>query len=86
VFHTLHPDETQFDFEGMTRFNGLEDAMKLLTRPNLIRPAYLREVRKYLTEFTAGCASGRIDHVPVDTAKPMGNMLAGWLARRLQTA
>ncbi|MGL4555294.1 MAG: DUF58 domain-containing protein, partial [Gemmataceae bacterium] len=25
VFHTLHPDETRFPFDGMTRFVGLED-------------------------------------------------------------
>jgi uncharacterized protein (DUF58 family) len=86
VFHTLHPDETGFGFEGMTRFLGLEDPLKLLTRPNLIRPAYLRELRKFQAELTAGCQAGRIDLVPTDTGKPLGSLLAGWLARRLQTA
>ena len=86
VFHTLHRDETDFQFEGMTRFVGLEESMKLLTRPHLVRPAYLRAVKAYREEFEAGCQAGRIDHVLCDTTKPLGNMLAGWLARRLQMA
>jgi uncharacterized protein (DUF58 family) len=84
VFHTLHPDETEFPFEGMTRFNGLEDLMKLLTRPNLIRPAYMRAMQAFRDELEAGCRVGRIDLVHADTSKPLGNLLAGWLARRLQ--
>jgi uncharacterized protein (DUF58 family) len=85
VFHTLHPDETGFPFEGMTRFVGLEDPHKLLTRPNLIRPAYLRALQAYLDEFREGCRTHRIDHVAVDTSKPLGVTLAAWLAWRLQT-
>lgn len=86
VFHTLHPDETGFPFEGMTRFVGLEDTSKLLTRPNLIRPAYLRALNAYLEEFRAGCRNARVDHVAVDTSRPLGPTLAAWLAWRLQTA
>ncbi|MBY0229664.1 MAG: DUF58 domain-containing protein [Gemmataceae bacterium] len=86
VFHVMHRDEMQFDFEGMTRFLGLEDPLKLLTRPQLIRPAYLKALRSYMDELESGCRTGRIDHVPCDTTRPMGNMLAGWLARRLQMA
>jgi uncharacterized protein (DUF58 family) len=86
VFHTLHPDETRFPFEGMTRFVGLEDTTRLLTRPNLIRPAYLRALTAYLDEFRAGCRASRVDHVAVDTSRPLGPTLAKWLAWRLQTA
>lgn len=85
VFHTLHPDEIGFPFEGMTRFVGLEDTTKVLTRPHLIRPAYQRALNAYLSEFQAGCQTGRVDHVLVDTSRPLGPLLAGWLARRLQT-
>src|SRR5262245_25242902 len=34
VFHTMHADEVGFPFSGMTRFVGLEDLGKLLTRPH----------------------------------------------------
>src|SRR5688572_30166369 len=51
IFHTLHPDEIGFPFEGMTRFIALEEEVKVLTRPQVIRPAYLRALRAYLDEL-----------------------------------
>ena len=84
VFHTLHPDEVGFPFQGMTRFLGLEDAMKVLTRPHLIRPAYLRALKAFMDELQGGLQGCRADHVLVDTSAPMGRMLTAWLARRLQ--
>src|SRR5262249_38726494 len=38
VFHVLHPDEAEFPFNGMIKFDGMEETLKLLTRPQLIRP------------------------------------------------
>src|SRR5947208_2812853 len=70
VFHTLHPDEVGFPFEGMTRFLALEESTKVLTRPHLIRPAYLRAVEAFLRELRAGCQASRIDHVLADTSRP----------------
>ena len=57
VFHILHPDEIGFPFEGMTKFDGMEESMQVLTRPQLIRPAYLRAVQSVL-ERTANRLSG----------------------------
>jgi uncharacterized protein (DUF58 family) len=84
VFHTLHPDEVGFPFSGMTRFLALEDITKVLTRPHLIRPAYLRALKSYMDELQSGLQACRADHVLVDTSMPLGNMLTGYLARRLQ--
>src|SRR5438876_7404998 len=33
VFHILHPDEIDFPFGGMVKFDGMEEKMHLLTRP-----------------------------------------------------
>src|SRR5262245_19992802 len=49
LFHVLHPDELKFPFDGEVRFDALEDAEQLMTRPHLIRPAYLRALNDYLT-------------------------------------
>jgi hypothetical protein len=68
----------------MTRFVGLEDAGKVLTRPQLIRPAYLKAMDAYLRQLRSGCQACRADHVLVDTGRPMGVVLAEYLARRLQ--
>lgn len=85
VFHLLHPDETGFPFDSLTRFDGLEERLQLITRPHLIRPAYLRAVEAYLKELRAGCEPMRCDYVLLDTSRPLAGTLAEYLARRLRT-
>jgi uncharacterized protein (DUF58 family) len=84
VFHVLHPDEIGFPFEGMTKFDALEERMRVLTRPHLIRPAYQRAMRTYLQELTTGCQANRCDYVLMDTSRPLAQTLTEYLARRLQ--
>ena len=80
----LHPDELGFPFEGMVKFDGLEDRQHLLTRPHLIRPAYLRALTKYLNELREGCEAHRCDYVQMNTGRPLAEALTGYLARRLR--
>jgi uncharacterized protein (DUF58 family) len=84
VYHVLHPDEIGFPFEGMIRFDGLEEQQELLTRPHLIRPAYVRAVQAYLKELQAGCEAHRCDYVLMNTGRPLGDTLSEYLARRLR--
>lgn len=85
VFHVLHPDELGFPFEGMTKFDALEESIRVLTRPHLIRPAYLRTLQNYLKEMREGCEANRCDYVLLDTSRPLAEALAEYLARRLRT-
>jgi uncharacterized protein (DUF58 family) len=84
LFHVLHPDEVGFPFDGMIKFDGLEERLHLLTRPHLIRPAYLRAVQAYLKELQAGCEANRCDYVLMDTSRPLAETLTEYLARRLR--
>jgi uncharacterized protein (DUF58 family) len=84
VFHILHADEIGFPFDGMIRFEGMEDRREVLTRPHLIRPAYLRAVERYLEELRTGCEANRCDYVRMDTSRPLADSLAAYLARRLR--
>ena len=84
IFHVLHPDEIGFPFEGMTKFDAMEERQYVLTRPHLIRPAYLRAVRAYLQELQGGCQANRCDYVLMDTSRPLAPALTEYLARRLQ--
>ena len=82
VFHVLHPDETDFPFDGMIRFDGLEEKIDLRTRPHLIRPAYLRTLQAYLKQIRTGCEANRCDYVLMNTSRPLAEVLAEYLARR----
>jgi uncharacterized protein (DUF58 family) len=84
VFHVLHHDELDFPFEGMVRFEGLEDLDKYLTRPPLIRPAYLRALQAFLRELQTGCEADQCDYVLLDTSRPLSDALGEYLARRLR--
>lgn len=84
VFHVLHPDEVEFPFGGMVKFDGLEDQRQLLTRPQLIRPAYLRALEKYLKDLQMGCERNHCDYVRLNTGRPLAEGLAAYLARRLR--
>jgi uncharacterized protein (DUF58 family) len=85
VFHILHPDEMDFPFNGMVKFDAMEERMHLMTRPQLVRPTYLRALKKYLEDFQQGCERNRCDYVQVNTGKPLAETLAEYLARRLRT-
>jgi uncharacterized protein (DUF58 family) len=84
VFHVLHPDEIGFPFEGMVRFDAMEERVHLLTRPHLIRPAYLRALKAFIAELQAGCEASRCDYVLMDTSRPLAETLTEYLARRLR--
>ena len=84
VFHVLHPDELAFPFDGNIKFDYLEGPLQVLTRPHLIRPAYLRVVKKYLAELQVGCETRRCDYFLMDTSRPLTTTLQAYLARRLQ--
>lgn len=84
VFHILHPDEVEFPFNGMVKFDGMEERRQLLTRPQLIRPAYLRALEKYLNDMQRGCERNRCDYLLLNTGRPLAETLTAYLARRLR--
>jgi hypothetical protein len=57
---------------------------QLLTRPQLIRPAYLRVLKAYLEELRHGCEACRCDYVLMDASRPLAPELAKYLAARLR--
>ncbi|MFO0823095.1 MAG: DUF58 domain-containing protein [Gemmataceae bacterium] len=84
LFHVLHPDEVKFPLDGNIRFVGLEGFEELLTRPHLLRPAYLRIVNKYLEDIRRGCDGSGVDYMQLLTDRPLSNALAEYLVRQLQ--
>lgn len=82
VFQVLHADERHFPFDGLARFEGLEETREVLTRPRLIRPAYLKALEAHQTQLHSGCEAIRCDHVVLDTSRLVSEALIEYLARR----
>ena len=86
VFHLLDPYELEFPFRGLVEFDGLEAASRLLTRPADIRKSYLRELESFCARLREGCERNQCHYVQVDTARPLTELLSGYLAFRLRVA
>jgi uncharacterized protein (DUF58 family) len=84
VFHVMHPDELDFPFNGLVKFDDVELPRHLLTRPEMVRPAYLRAVNKFRQELQLGCENNRCDYLLIDTSRPLGGVLSAYLSGRLQ--
>ena len=82
LFHVMDRDETDFPFQELTRFVGLEGIPPVLTNPRALRAAYLEEVRKFRDEIVRGCRSFDVDYVPVVTDQPLDVVLTAYLAAR----
>jgi uncharacterized protein (DUF58 family) len=85
VFHVLHPDELEFPFAGMVKFDGLEEKLQLLTRPQMIRPAYMKALKTYMEQMRRGCEQTHCDYVLLNTARPLTEAFTAYLAKRLRT-
>ncbi|MBM79359.1 MAG: DUF58 domain-containing protein [Planctomycetaceae bacterium] len=82
LFHVLHHNESEFDFEGMVRFEGLEVDDQMLTQTEDIKTGYLRAVAEFNDQFDDLCQRNRIERVPVDTSRNMAEILLDYLNQR----
>ena len=80
----LLADEIDVPLDGNIRFLDLEGADELMARPHLLRPAYLRAVKEYLTKLQRGCDGSRVEYVLMRTDRPLRVALGEYLIRRLQ--
>lgn len=85
VFHVMHHDELEFPFQENTLFKGMEVAGELHTEPRALRKTYLEAVERYLTRVKKVCSSAGIDHVLLDTSKPLGSVLSSYLNYRAKS-
>jgi len=85
LFHVLHHDELAFEFEGQIRFRGLELPEELTTQPDQLRNLYLQALGEYVREFDEVCRRNRVERVPVDTSRTVGDVLTDYLNERSRT-
>ncbi|MGL6075761.1 MAG: DUF58 domain-containing protein [Fimbriiglobus sp.] len=82
VFHILDDDEMDFNFSGMTRFEGLEEMPQLMCDPRALRDGYLEALDEYLVEVRRGCTRMGIDYNLIRTSDYLDAVLSRFLFRR----
>ena len=83
VFQIMHHDELEFQFDGMVRFDGLEEAEHHLTRPDDIRESYLKSLSDFNERLEEVCDANRCERVLVDTRRPLRELFCDYLQKRL---
>jgi len=82
VFHLLDKDELQFPFHEPSLFQDLEEDLRLLADPEVIRSAYLKTIHALIEEYRAACASNLIDYSLFDTSMGLDRALVRYLTWR----
>lgn len=82
LFHVLHDDELDFDFDGATRFEGLETEQFLNCNPRALREGYLEALRAFLDQTRMACGRLQIEYMLTRTSDPLDAVLAKFLATR----
>jgi uncharacterized protein (DUF58 family) len=82
VFHLLDKDELQFPFHEPSLFQDLEEDLRLLADPEVIRSAYLETIHALIEGYRASCASNLIDYSLFDTSIGLDRALVRYLTWR----
>jgi uncharacterized protein (DUF58 family) len=85
VMHTMDADELNFPFQGLVEFEGMETTGRVVTRPAEIRKSYLQELEAFQKRLREGCEKQNCHYILVNTARPLHETIAGYLAFRQRT-
>jgi uncharacterized protein (DUF58 family) len=83
LVQVLHSDEIDFPMEGQILFEDLESSGSLVTRPQLLRTAYQKEIKTWLDEIDVSCTRLQATHLLIRSDKPPEDELLKMLALRL---
>ena len=82
VLHLLDPHERSFPYDGLTQFDALESAHKMLVNPAAIRRDYLERMEAFLTRVRGTLTAAGVDYHLVDTSQPLEQTLLTLLITR----
>lgn len=82
VLHLLDPHERGFPYDGLTQFDALESAHKLLVNPAAIRRDYLERMDAFLTKVRGTLTAAGIDYHLTSTDQPLEKTLLALLVAR----
>lgn len=82
VLHVLDPHERTFPYDGLTQFESLETAHKMLVNPAAIRRDYLERMEAFLTRCRTTLTGAGVDYHAVSTDRPLDQTLLDLLVAR----
>lgn len=82
VLHILDPHERGFPYDGLTQFEALESAHKLLVNPAAIRRDYLERMDAFLTKVRGTLTTAGVDYHLAPTDQPLEQTLLALLVAR----
>jgi uncharacterized protein (DUF58 family) len=82
VLHILDPHERSFPYDGLTQFEALETASKVLVNPAAIRRDYLDRMDAFLAKARGTLTAAGIDYHLVETSRPLEQTLLALLVAR----
>jgi len=83
LLHILDDQELDFNYNGTTRFEGLEEMGDLVCDPRSLRDGYLRAMQSFLEEVRRNCAKNVIDYQTIRTSEHLDAALAHYLNHRI---
>lgn len=82
VLHLLDPHERSFPYDGLTQFEALESAHKLLANPAAIRRDYLDRMDAFLAKVRGTLTAAGVDYHLIETSRPLEQTLLALLVTR----
>jgi uncharacterized protein (DUF58 family) len=82
-FHIMDPYEVDFPMDGLVHFKGLEGMGEIKLQPKAFRKAYLERFKAHLIQLQDLCERNGVEYVPVNTGRPIEEMLLGYMNSRL---
>ncbi|MBL6720085.1 MAG: DUF58 domain-containing protein [Planctomycetes bacterium] len=82
LFQVLDPQELDFDFDHLVRFEGLEATGQRKLDPRELREAYLEEIEAHNRELMRAAAALSVDLVQVRTDQPLDEVIRTYLSHR----
>ena len=82
VFHLLDPDELEFPFKELTRFEALESEDFAQADPRGMRDQYLEEIKSWQEGLRRSLQEGGVAYQLVDTRAPIERVLYTFLRGR----
>lgn len=86
AFHVLDPTELDFSFDQPSSFEDLESEVRIPVVPEQLRSRYQELIGAHTATLTRELPRVQIDHVLVDTSKPLDRVLFEYLGLRVKLA